>query len=105
MYRIEATTNVDRVTLTEYPAAKDHIINELLIKFAKEMFKNKSFELLESEIRPGEHKVGIRGYIFKMAELEEMVSLIKLIEPSQSEPNSYFINRLKEIIVNQTVGV
>jgi len=108
MYRIKAQNKVDSRLLVEYPAAKERIITDMLIGFAKEMYKQNCFEITVIDgkggagwMYPDEKEFTIEGFVMTPKEFKEAIETLHLIKSGLPEPLKRYANHLHSLLTQQ----
>jgi hypothetical protein len=95
MYKIQSVNRINKQLLVKNPDAKEQIISNMLVDFAHEMFKNKCFEITETNVKgevnwmqPDEQEVKIEALVMTPKEFKEAVETFKLIKCYTDIPES-----------------
>lgn len=108
MYKIQSANRINKELLVKHPETKEqHIIN-MLVDFAHEMFKNKCFEITETNVkgevnwmRPDEQEVIIEALVMTPKEFKEAIETLRLIKSALPEPMKEYANHLHTLLTKQ----
>lgn len=109
MYRIRSVNRIDKRILIEYPNAKDKIINDMLVNFAHEMFKNKCFEITERNVgdlewmSSKEVETTIESFVMTPSEFKEAIKTLRLIESILPECAKHHADRLYYLLTETPI--
>ena len=108
MYKIQSVNRFNKEFLVKYPDAKEQIISNMLVDFAHEMFKNKCFEITETNVKdevnwmqPDEQKVRIEALVMTPKEFKEAIETLHLIKSALPEPMKGYANHLHTLLTKQ----
>lgn len=108
MYKIQSVNRINKELLVKHPDAKEQIISNMLVDFAHEMFKNKCFEITETNVKgevnwmqPDEHEVRIEALVMTPKEFKEAIETLHLIKSALPEPMKGYANHLHTILTKQ----
>jgi len=110
MYKIQSVNRINKELLVKHPDAKEQIINNMLVDFAHEMFKNKCFEIIEKNVKdevnwmqPDVQEVRIETFVMTPKEFKEAIETLRLIKLGLPEPLKNYANRLHSLLTQQPV--
>ena len=108
MYKIQSVNRINKELLVKHPSAKEQIISNMLVDFAHEMFKNKCFEITETNVKgevnwmqPDEQEVRIEAFVMTPKEFKEAIETLHLIKSTLSEPMKGYANHLHTLLTKQ----
>lgn len=108
MYKIQSVNRINKELLVKHPDAKEQIISNMLVDFAHEMFKNKCFEITETNVKdevnwmqPDEQKVRIEALVMTPKEFKEAIETLHLIKSALPEPMKGYANHLHTLLTKQ----
>lgn len=111
MYRIKAQNKVDSRLLVQYPDAKERVIMDMVVGFAKEMHKQNCFEITEIDgkcgadwMRPDEKEFIIEGFVMTPKEFKEAIETLHLIKSGLPEPLRGYANHLHSILTKEPLS-
>lgn len=94
MYKIQSENRINKEFLVKYQDAKEQIINNMLVDFAHEMYKNKCCEITEKNVN-NEVQLRVEAFVMTPKEFNEAIGMFKLIRCYTDIPES-----LREYIIN-----
>ncbi len=102
------SNRINKELLVKHPDAKEQIINNMLVDFAHEMFKNKCFEITETNVKgevnwmqPDEQEVRIEAFVMTPKEFKEAIETLHLIKSGLPEPLKGYANHLGSLLTKQ----
>ena len=108
MYKIQSVNRINKELLVKHPDAKEQIISNILVDFAHEMFKNKCFEIIETNVKgevnwmqPDEQKIRIEAFVMTPKEFKEAIETLHLIKSALPEPMKGYANHLHTLLTKQ----
>lgn len=108
MYKIQSVNRINKELLVKHPDAKEQIISNMLVDFAHEMFKNKCFEITETNVKdevnlmqPDEQEVRIEALVMTPKEFKEAIETLHLIKSAIPEPMKGYANHLHTLLTKQ----
>ena len=108
MYKIQSVNRINKELLVKHPDAKEQIISNMLVDFAHEMFKNKCFEITDTNVKdevnwmqPDEQKVRIEALVMTPKEFKEAIETLHLIKSALPEPMKGYANHLHTLLTKQ----
>ena len=108
MYKIQSVNRINKELLVKHPDAKEQIISNMLVDFAHEMFKNKCFEITETNVKdevnwmqPDEQEVRIEALVMTPKEFKESIETLHLIKSAIPEPMKGYANHLHTLLTKQ----
>lgn len=108
MYKIQSVNRINKELLVKHPDAKEQIISNMLVDFAHEMFKNKCFEITETNVKgevnwmqPDEQEVRIEALVMTPKEFKAAIETLHLIKSALPEPMKGYANHLHTLLTTQ----
>jgi hypothetical protein len=108
MYKIQSVNRINKELLVKHPDAKEQIISKMLVDLAHEMFKNKCFEITETNVKgevnwmqPDEQEVRIEAFVMTPKEFKEAIETLHLIKSGLPEPLKGYANHLHSLLTQQ----
>ena len=108
MYKIQSVNRINKELLVKHPDVKEQIISNMLVDFAHEMFKNKCFEITETNVKgevnwihPDEQEVRIEALVMTPKEFKEAIETLHLIKSALPEPMKGYANHLHILLTKQ----
>lgn len=108
MYKIQSVNRINKELLVKYPDAKEQIISNMLVDFSHEMFKNKCFEITETNVKgevnwmqPDEQEIRIEAYVMTPKEFKEAIEMLHLIKSALPEPMKGYANHLHTLLTKK----
>ena len=110
MYKIQSVNRINKELLVKHPDAKEQIISNMLVDFAREMFKNKCFEITETNVKgevnwmqPDEQEVRIESFVMTPNEFKEAIKTLHLIKSALPDPLKGYANHLHTLLTKPTL--
>jgi len=110
MYKIQSVNRINKELLVKHPDAKEQIISNMLVDFAHEMFKNKCFELTETNVegevnwmQHDEQEVRINAFVMTPKEFKEAIKTLHFIKSVLPEHLKGYANHLHSLLTQQPV--